>query len=175
MKHKQRHRNFLHVREGARPGDLGRLVAENDHQLDQYYVEPERYVERALDVDDPAIFFMGSKGIGKSAILQMVRLLRKADSKRIINVSPDDLAFSGLANIKAETPLLAEPTKSQWVFKSLWDFILCVEVLKRECQDYDTLVGILKRVFSSKEEKAAQKLLTPIDHVSHSRCYFSSV
>lgn len=159
MGRKKRQRNFLQPREGVQPGDLGRLVAEEDRDLDRYYVEPERYVDRALSLDDPAIFFMGPKGVGKSAILQMVRIRREADSKRLINISPDDLAFSGLANIEAETPLLAEPTKNQWVFKSLWDYILCVEVLKRECQSQDTLVTFLKNIFASKDEKAAQNLL----------------
>ncbi len=159
MGRKKRQRNFLQPREGVQPENLGRLVAEDDRDLERYYVEPERYVDRALNVDDPALFFMGPKGVGKSAILQMVRIRREADSKRLINISPDDLAFSGLANIQAETPLLAEPTKSQWVFKSLWDYILCVEVLKRECQSQDRLVSFLKNIFPSKDEKAAQKLI----------------
>ena len=71
--------------------DLGRLVAEEDQNLKSYYVGREFYLNRALDMTDPVIFFMGPKGIGKSAVLQMIRLEKSHDINRIINISPDDL------------------------------------------------------------------------------------
>lgn len=60
MVRKKRERHFLVVREGARPQDLARLVAEEDRNLDSYNVDPERYVDRALSHAAPAIFFTGS-------------------------------------------------------------------------------------------------------------------
>ena len=83
-------------------------------------------------MDDPISFFIGPKGVGKSAILQMIRTERKSETKRIINVTPDDLSFSALANIQATNPLFADITKQEWLFKSLWDYVLLMELWSRE-------------------------------------------
>jgi hypothetical protein len=89
-------------------------VAEDDPELQGYYVGPDRYVNRAMSFTDPAVFFVGPKGAGKSAILQMVRLNRAADEGRVIDIRPDDLAFSALANVSATTPILSEVGKHQF-------------------------------------------------------------
>jgi hypothetical protein len=122
MARKSSEKNYLKARAGKTTSNFGRIVAEQDSELQDYYVDPDRYVARALDFNDSAVFFVGPKGAGKSAILQMVRLSRAADEGRIINISPDDLAFSALANVSATTPILSEVAKHQWLFKSLWDY-----------------------------------------------------
>ena len=139
--------------------DLGRLVAEQDQDLVGYYVEPERYVNRAIDPTDPAVFFVGPKGVGKSAILQMVRLSRPSETPRIVNITPDDLAFSALANIEATTPILKDYGKNQWLFKSLWDYILSLEILRREYRTENNIEQFLKSFFRDFNETEARRLM----------------
>ncbi len=138
---------------------FGRIVAEEDVDLARYYVQPERYVNRATDPNDPAIFFVGPKGIGKSAILQMIRLGKESEVNRIINLSPDDLAFSAIANIEANTPLLQDAGRNQWLFKSLWDYVLALEVLRREYRTEGSLESYLRGVFRGQHEREARRLL----------------
>jgi len=138
--------------------DMGRLVAEEDPNLINYYVGREFYLDRALNIDDPLIFYMGPKGIGKSAILQMIRLEKAQDVKRIINISPDDLAFSALANIQLESPILTDIGKGQWLFKSLWDYVLLMELWERENYGTQDIWVSFKKLFRSKDEKRIHKL-----------------
>lgn len=157
-------KNYLKPKPGVNLSNLGFSAAEFDQELATYYVDPERYVNRAMDFKDPAVFFVGPKGAGKSAVLQMVRLLRKADEGRIINISPDDLAFSALANVTASTPIMSEASKNQWLFKALWDYILALEILRREHKDLDAFRNALKTIirffFGSRHEKEANRLLS---------------
>jgi len=138
--------------------DIGRLVAEEDPNLRSYYVGREVYLDRALNIDDPIIFYMGPKGIGKSAVLQMIRLEKEHDIKRIINISPDDLAFSALVNLHPESPILADVTKGQWLFKSLWDYILLMELWERENSGTQDILKNFMRLFRSKDERRIRKL-----------------
>lgn len=138
--------------------DMGRLMAEEDPNLRSYYVGREFYLDRALNIDDPLVFYMGPKGIGKSAVLQMVRLEKSHDVKRIINLSPDDLAFSALANIRLESPILTDVGKGQWLFKSLWDYVLLMEIWERENTGIQDIWLNFKKLFRSKDEKRIQKL-----------------
>ena len=123
MGKRKKERNYLTGSTGKPVNHLGRLVAEEDPDLMRYYVNKERYVDRALSFPDPAVFFIGPKGVGKSAVLQMVRLLRAADASRVVSISPDDLAFSALANINADTPVLANAGQNKYLFKALWDYV----------------------------------------------------
>jgi len=138
--------------------DLGRLVAEEDQNLNQYYVGRECYLDRALNIGDPVIFYMGPKGIGKSAVLQMIRLEKSQDEKRIINLSPDDIAFSAFANVRAENPLVRDIGSGQWLFKSLWDYVLLMELWERENSGVQDRWGSFKRLFRSKDEKRIHRL-----------------
>src|SRR4051794_35518779 len=101
MSRKSLDRNYITMAPEAKVRAFGRLVAEEDPNLSEYYIGRERYVDRALDVDDPATFFLGPKGAGKSAVLQMCRLTIGIDNPRLVSISPDDLAFSALANVEA--------------------------------------------------------------------------
>jgi hypothetical protein len=159
MSKKRRVRNYLAFREETGGPDLGRLVAENDQNLREYYVDSDRYVARALNVQDAAVFFMGPKGIGKSAVLQMVRLNRTSETERTINLSPDDLAFSALANVEAQSPFLSEAGRNQWLFKSLWDYVLSLEILRREYRNESAFSQYFLSIFRGKHEKEARKPL----------------
>jgi hypothetical protein len=139
---------------------MGRLVAEEDTNLRSYYVGRELYVDRALNIDDPIVFYMGPKGIGKSAVLQMVRLEKAHDVKRIINISPDDLAFSALANLRVESPVLRDVGKGQWLFKSLWDYVLLMELWERENSGTHDIWAKFKALFRSKDEKRIHRLFS---------------
>jgi hypothetical protein len=161
---KSSEKNYLRPKTGVSLTSFGLSAAELDSELANYYVDPDRYVKRAMDFKDPAVFFVGPKGAGKSAILQMVRLLRAADQGRVINISPDDLAFSALANVTASTPIMSEASKNQWLFKALWDYILALEVLKREYKDQNAFTTALKSIiryfFGNRHEKEANRLLS---------------
>ena len=157
MTKRARERDYLKSNDPTFSLDLGRLVAEEDRNLSDYYVAPERYADKAIDPQDPAVFFVGPKGIGKSAILQMVRLSRASESPRIINISPDDLAFSALANIEAKTPLLTD--KNKWLFKCLWDYVLSLEIVRREHKTTGAIRSYLLSVFRNQHEKEQLRLL----------------
>jgi hypothetical protein len=158
-KRKHNERNYLKLRGGGSNLDFGRLVAEQDTQLAEYYVLPERFVVRATDVYDPATFFVGPKGVGKSAVLQMVRLNKSSEDRRIINIGPDDLAFSALANAQAHSSILSDADKNQWLFKVLWDFVLSLEIFRREYSDQTLVEQFLAKFTRGSHEKDARKLL----------------
>lgn len=139
--------------------DLGRVVAEQDVNLVNYYVSSSKYVDRASDVNDSAVFYVGPKGIGKSAILQMVRLTLPQESNRIINITPDNLAFSALANIEVTTPILNMIGKQKWFFKSIWDYLLAVEILRREYTNQSWLNQTVGKIYKGEFERKAKKLL----------------
>jgi hypothetical protein len=155
-------KNYLKPKPGMTLTNFGLSAAELDTELETYYVDPDRYVSRALDFKDPAVFFVGPKGAGKSAILQMVRLKRHADQARVINISPDDLAFSALANVTATTPIISDASKNQWLFKALWDYILALEVLRREHKDRSSFSAALRTIvrffFGNQHEREASRL-----------------
>ena len=147
---------------GKPPGLMHRIglaVAEDDNSLPEYYVGREYYVDRALDRRDPATFFMGPKGVGKSAILQMVRFLKANERQRLVEIAPDDLAFSSLANVTATTPIMKEAEKNQFLFKCLWDYVLVLDLLRREQGNEQGLLSTLKALFKGKPNKEAQRLL----------------
>jgi len=154
-------KTLLTFRPGMTFSDLQKTVAERDDLLAQYYVGKECYVERALNREDEASVFIGPKGVGKSAVLQMVRLHQQNSGNvdRLIEIAPDDLAFNALVNIDTRTPLLSSPGKNQWLFTSLWDYVFSVELLTRESSTKTGVAGILKSLFGTKHEKEQKKLL----------------
>ena len=138
---------------------MGRLVAEEDANLEKYYVRRDRYVDRAKNFDDQASFFVGPKGAGKSAILQMLRLDNKTSPSRIINLSPKQLAFSAFSNIGLPSSLLIDANKKQWLYKSLWDYIISTEVGSREYTDDSSYLAFFKRFVRGKGERQIRRLL----------------
>jgi len=153
--------SLLTFRDGMTFSDLQRTVAERDDLLAQYYVGRERYVDRALNREDEASVFIGPKGVGKSAVLQMVRLDQESrgNTGRVIEIAPDDLAFNALVNVQSRTPLLNRPGDNQWLFTSLWDYVFSVELLRRESPSKGGVASILKSLFGTKHELEQKKLL----------------
>lgn len=138
---------------------LGHLRGEDDPNLAVYYVGAEMFVERALSYDDPAIFYRGPKGVGKSAVLKMVELKFADEPSRIIRITPDDLAFAALANIDASTPVVKKAAHTQWLFKSLWNYIISIRLLQREYPTRQSILDSVVGLFRSEEQRAARKLL----------------
>lgn len=162
MMARRKTKDFLAYRPHFGVGDLDRLVAEADEDLAQYYIGEERFVARAENRNDPASVFIGPKGVGKSAVLQMVRLRQRAtgDEERVIEIAPDDLAFNALVNIDARTPLLSSPRENIWLFTSLWDYVLSVAVLEREPTGAGGIVGMLQRMFENRFHQQQKELLS---------------
>jgi hypothetical protein len=158
---KSKKKNYLQFKQDFTIGDLQRLVAERDDALAQYYVGHERFLARAQNRNDPASVFIGPKGIGKSAILQMIRLTEDAhgNSERVIEVAPDDLAFNALVNIKARTPLLSAPGENHWLFKSLWDYVLIVAIVEKEEHDRGRLTKLIQSLLGGRGGKEQSQLL----------------
>ncbi len=153
--------NVLRFRDGYGISDLETTVAEEDSNLAQYYVGRELFVDRATNREDSASVFIGPKGVGKSAVLQMVRNHASAtgNESRLIEIAPDDLAFNALINIDSRTPLLKTPSQNQWLFTSLWDYVLCAEILHRESAGYGTIEKLLTSVLGDRNRKQQAKLL----------------
>ncbi|MFK7779479.1 MAG: hypothetical protein QM501_15345 [Gimesia sp.] len=158
---KKKKRNQIRFRHGYGLGDLEKAVAENDDLLAQYYFNRPRYVSRALNRDDNSSVFIGPKGVGKSAILQMVRLDQNScgNASRVLEITPDDLAFNALVNIDARSPLLESAHQNMWLFKSLWDYVLCSELLRREAPYPGGLESLLAGLFDSRYSREKKKLL----------------
>ena len=153
---------YLRPRQKTAAPTLGPIVAEMDSDLSQYYFGRDRYVSRALRPDDPATVFIGPKGVGKSAILQMVRLDREnaADLGRVITVSPDDLTFPTVAALETEAPWIRAEKRQQWLFTELWSFVLLYQVLRREFHNRQGVSGFFKSLFrAKKEDRQVQKLI----------------
>lgn len=137
---------------------IGIAVAENDPNLSESYWNRAKYVDKAELFDNQSIFLVGPKGIGKSAILQMIRNDNFSGGHRVINIRPDDLAFSAVANLKTEDSLLPK-INNQWLFKTLWDYVLAIEVLHQEYTNENSLWDRVKDLFNGESEKRARRLI----------------
>lgn len=151
--------NYLRLRDATDTHDLGLLRAECDENLAFYYVSPEKYVSRALNFDSNATFFIGPKGVGKSAILKMVEIEGKKKGTRVVHIRPDDLAFATLADLKNQSPILQDANRHQWLFKTLWDYVLTLEVLRSEYPDAINRRSWLSSFFKGPYEISANKLI----------------
>lgn len=151
---------MFRLKHGRTSVDLGGLAAEGDAELEKYYVQRHKYVDRALSIEDKASFFVGGKGTGKSAILQMVRLIAKSQNQyKLINLSPTQLAFSALANTDIASPILTDPEKKQWLYKSLWGYILSTEIGCMEYPDESNFTALIKNLFRGRDESMLRSLL----------------
>lgn len=154
-------KNHLAFRPDFGFGDLEKIVAERDEMLAHYYVGHDLFFARAYNREDDASVFIGPKGVGKSALLQMIRLQEQAcgNSHRLIEIAPDDLAFNAIVNIQERSPLLQSPGENHWLFKSLWDYVLCVALLEREHGNPSAIAQAIKNLFGNRHEKEQQRLL----------------
>lgn len=154
-------KNHLKFRQDFNIGHLETTVAEEDPNLSMYYVSAETFVARALDREDKASVFIGPKGVGKSAVLQMVRCDQRAsgNAARIIEVKPDDLAFNALVNVDRTSPILSTAKKNQFLFTALWNYVLCTEVLRNEATPSSTVGMLLQSIFGERHKKEQSQLL----------------
>lgn len=137
---------------------IGLSEAERDQDLASYYIGEDNYLNRALDFNDPAYLFIGPKGVGKSAILQMVRLKNSHNQHKLIDITPEDLSFQALANIEQTTILLEQNQTNQHLFRSLWDYVLCVEIARREHKMKSSLQRFLETLVQSYDAKLIRRL-----------------
>ncbi|MAT13855.1 MAG: hypothetical protein CMJ46_01130 [Planctomyces sp.] len=151
---------YVSFRKDFALGDLRRLTAEDDPNLSFYYVREERYVARALSRNDSASVFLGPRGVGKSAILQMTRSHAQTfgDEARLIELSPDDLIYNALSNIDARTPFFESPSELSWLFTSLWDYVICLEILRKE-PNIGTIESLASKWIGSGNTYKKQQLL----------------
>lgn len=154
-------KNYLKFKDGFNVGHLATTIAEEDSNLPMYYVSNETYVRRALDREDKVSVFVGPKGVGKSAILEMVRCDQRANGNeaRLIEIKPDDLAFNTLVNLERKTPLLTVASKNKFLFTALWNFVLCTEVLKYESTPTNSVSVVLQKMFGERHKKEQSELL----------------
>lgn len=159
-------KSLLKLRANRTSFDLGALAAERDTHLSRYYVGRDRFVARALNVNDTASFFVAPKGVGKSAILEMVRQeLKRTSSPQspnpgtVITLSPSQLAISAFSNINITSPLLNDPNKKQWLYKSLWDYIFSTEIGAREYVEDNAFIGFIMNFVRSRDERSIKKLM----------------
>ena len=153
----------LKLRPGYTSVDLGRLTAEDDKELQKYYVRREKYVDRAINMNDAASYFVGAKGSGKSAVLQMVRVEFQQQHSQVpthvIDISPTQLAFSAFAHIDVTSPLMRDASKTMWLYKTVWDYIIVTEVGSREYPDQYRLIDFLMSAIRGYDERQLRNLL----------------
>src|SRR5260370_35554875 len=89
----------------------------------------------------------------------MVRLRMPTEEKRIIDISPTKLAFSALTNLDTLTPLLKETDKHQWLFRSLWDYVLALEIITREFSTESAIWEWAMNLFRGRQEQSARRWL----------------
>ena len=99
---RERRRALEHV-------DLGNAVAEADRDLDEYYVA-NRYLDMATDSSDRRIFFLGDKGVGKSALLEMAG--RQLAGPKIIKLGAGQLVCSFVSAFLMASLLYTNARKS---------------------------------------------------------------
>lgn len=162
MKNKKdkKDRNYLQLRNGQKLHKLAIVQAEADKNLNEFYIARDRYVDRALDRDDLASVFIGPKGIGKTAVLQMVRIEQENNKRRLIDISPDDLAFNALTQYEQNSPVLQDHNNHRFLFKALWDYVLLVEIFRREFNERRSLMKLFKNALPGHSwEQEAKKLV----------------
>lgn len=113
----------------ARLGKLqiGDSTAENDAHLREYFVYTD-YYEDAAQFECKKSYFIGRKGVGKSAILEMIR--QKKDENTIVNINPDDFALRVLSESDLIRSLVGY-NNLDVVYKYIWKFVIILEILKK--------------------------------------------
>jgi hypothetical protein len=104
---------------------LGNSTAEHDHNLKNYYV-PNDYLNSTLNFSDKKTFFIGRKGVGKSAIVEHIRQVK--DPNEVITINPDDFSF----NLLEESQVIKDLTSinPEVIYKYLWKYLVIIEILK---------------------------------------------
>lgn len=107
--------------------DLGKATAESDQRLPDYYYEND-YFRAATDLSDRRILFVGDKGTGKSAVLEMVA--RKISGPKMIRLGADDIGIGLLSNAKLVEGL--GTVDLGLIYKAIWDYLILISIVKAE-------------------------------------------
>jgi len=132
-------------------GDLGNATAESDENLPDYYVG-NRYFDLAKDISARQVFLIGDKGIGKSAVLEMVR--REASGHKIISLGAEDIGLGLLSNATLLESMGA--TDLGIIYRAVWDYIILINIVKSQ---FGTSKPAWWQVMTPKEEKEVFDLL----------------
>lgn len=101
--------------------DLGKVVAEDDQDLRNYFVETDSY-RFLTQPNRRCAFFIGKKGAGKSAMLQMVRL--KSVNDRWVNLPFSNVSYDMVVGI--DTLKAYHEKARSLIFRAAWTAnILC--------------------------------------------------
>jgi hypothetical protein len=149
-KQKRAPRPFSERFKGHQP--LGGSVAEREADLAVYYTEKERYVGRIAQGLPDFFILLGDKGAGKSAIQEILASELKGSAFRIVRLKPEDIAIFSLTKDR-----LVEPSAGidqRWFAKTLWTYLICVEVVRREFQDFEGYWQTLKATFRGDMRRA---------------------
>ena len=114
---------------GARASmvDFGALAAERDIErgLEEYFVESEAYTRVKSGVKRVVI---GGRGIGKSAIFQMLARRERDAGSFVIELSPEDYSYELL------TQTMASQSSGSWAkqgaYAAAWKYLIYVLVMK---------------------------------------------
>lgn len=101
---------------------LGDLVAENDHDLRINYVQNPHF-ELAASEESTKSYFIGKKGFGKSALLQMLRLSKPKD--QVVDLGRDFTL--DIHSINQSLSSLPTPSRAL-LFRSLWRAAIMLRV-----------------------------------------------
>nr|WP_181198045.1 ATP-binding protein [Enhygromyxa salina] len=117
-----------------------------------YYTEKERYVGRIAGGLPNFFILLGDKGVGKSAIQEMLANELKGRPRRVVKLKPEDIAIFSLTKDR-----LIEPSAGidqRWFAKTLWTYLICVEIVRREFHDFEGLWQLLKARFRGDARRA---------------------
>lgn len=107
--------------------DFGAPAAERDIErgLDEYFVESEAY--KRVKAGAKRIL-IGGRGIGKSALFQVLAGRERDDGSYVIELSPEDYSYELL------TQTMASEARGSWAkqgaYAAAWKYLICVLIMK---------------------------------------------
>ena len=107
--------------------DLGSATAEHDSSLQEYYVD-NPFLTAAEKLDDRTVFFLGGKGTGKSAILEMVQ--KRIVGPKLIYLGSEDIGLGMLSNAELFGQL--GTIDLGIIYRAIWDYLILVSILREE-------------------------------------------
>ena len=126
---------------------VGSLDAEGDSELLNRCFVDNGYLDRLLDVEDPASIILGRTGSGKSALLYKV----KSSAQKVVKLDPSDISIRFLEHSDIIQFFGALNINLDLFYKLLWRHVLTVEFLKlrydinNEFESRSFLDGILSK------------------------------
>lgn len=136
---------------------LGGSVAELEQHLSHYFANEEKIIA-PIRSGLPAVFiFVGPKGCGKTAIQRWVCDNPEAVPARPIQISPNDIALWSLTRENLFTSTSLSKADDRFITKTLWNFLIATEMLRREYQTIDSVwQKMFSAIFRRKSESTAR-------------------